>query len=147
MPHSLPNKQKNQTKRFTVNPESRDPAPHPKSLTPRQIKLIRLLAENPNIKAATKQAGIGRTTAHRWLKEATFQEELSRQRHTMLNEAMNSVQSHTTRAVQELVKLIDSPNEWLRRQICKDVLNYSLKIRAIEDVEKRLTALEEITKQ
>ena len=130
-----------------MKPEKKNTEQQLKPLTPRQIKLIRLLAENPNIKAATKQAGIGRTTAHRWLKETAFQEELSRQRHTMLSEAMNSVQSHTTRAVQELIKLMDSPNDWLRRQICKDVLNYSLKIRAIEDVEKRLTALEKITKQ
>ena len=123
--------------------ESKVAAQHPDQLTPRQLKLICILAENPIIKSAAEQAGVGRTTAHRWLKEPLFQEELTRRRHCILKDAMGSVQSHTTRAVQELVKLLDSSNEWLRRQTCKDILNYSLKVREIEDVEKRLRALEE----
>ena len=126
-----------------MNRENRDTAQHPEPLTPRQIKLICILAENPNIKSAAEQAGVGRTTAHRWLKEPAFQEMLARQRHSILKDAMNSVQSHATRAVQELVKLMDSSNEWLRRQTCKDILNYSLKIRTVEDVEKRLCTLEQ----
>ena len=130
-----------------MNEENRADAQHPEQLTPRQIKLICILAENPNIKSAAEQAGVGRTTAHRWLKESAFQEELARQRHSVLKDAMNSVQSHTTRAVEELVKLMDSSNEWVRRQTCKDILNYSLKIRAIEDVEKRLRVLEQAMNQ
>jgi transposase len=126
-----------------VNQESKAAALHPEPLTPRQLKLICILAENPSIKSAAEQAGVGRTTAHRWLKEAAFQEELTRRRHCILKDAMGSVQTHTMRAVQELVKLLDSSNEWLRRQTCKDILNYSLKIREIEGVEKRLRALEE----
>lgn len=130
-----------------MNRENRDATQHPEPLTPRQIKLICILAENPNIKLAAEQAGVGRTTAHRWMKEPAFQEELACQRHSILKDAMNSVQSHTTRAVQELVKLMDSSNEWLRKQTCKEILNYSLKIRAVEDVEKRLCALEQANKQ
>jgi hypothetical protein len=118
------------------------PGSNPEGLTARQEKLLSFLAGNPNIQAAAKAAGVGRTTAHRWLKESAFREELTRRRHTALTEAMNSVQTCTARAVEELVNLMDSSNEWLRRQICMDILNCSLKIREVEQVEQRLDAIE-----
>jgi hypothetical protein len=114
----------------------------PNGLTARQEKLLSILADNPNIQAAAKAAGVGRTTAHRWLKEPSFREELTRRRHTSMTETMSSVQAYTARAVEELVKLMDSSNEWLRRQICMDVLNCSHKIREVEQIEQRLDVIE-----
>jgi len=115
---------------------------NPNRLTARQEKLLSILAGNPNIQAAAKAAGIGRSTVHRWLKEPDFREELTRRRNMALTEAMNSVQAYTTQAVEELVKLLGSSNEWIRRQVCMDVLNCSHKIREVEQIEQRLDAIE-----
>ena len=113
-----------------------------KRLTGKQQKLLRELTANPTVSEAARAAGIGRTTAHRWLNEPLFREELTRQRHLALTDAMSSVQSHTAKAVEGLVQLMDSPNEWLRRMACLDILSRSLKIREVEEVEQRLSALE-----
>jgi len=115
---------------------------NPNGLTARQEKLLSILAGNPNIQAAAKAAGIGRSTVHRWLKEPAFREELTRRRNMALTEAMNSVQAYTAQAVEELVKLLGSSNEWIRRQVCMDVLNCSHKIREVEQIEQRLDAIE-----
>ena len=115
---------------------------NPNRLTARQEKLLSILAGNPNIQAAAKAAGIGRSTVHRWLKEPDFREELTRRRNMALTEAMNSVQAYTAQAVEELVKLLGSSNEWIRRQVCMDVLNCSHKIREVEQIEQRLDAIE-----
>lgn len=111
-------------------------------LTARQEKLLSFLAGNPNITAAAKAAGVGRATVHRWLQEPSFREELTRRRNMALTEAMNSVQAYTAQAVEELIKLLNSPNEWLRRQICMDILNCSQKTMATEQIFQRLDALE-----
>jgi hypothetical protein len=114
----------------------------PAGLTARQEKLLSILAVNPNIQAAAQAAGIGRTTAHRWLNEPCFREELTRRRHAAMNESMSAVQTQSTRAIDELIKLLDTPNEWLRRQICMDLLNGALRIRETEEIEQRLSAIE-----
>ncbi|MEI8205488.1 MAG: hypothetical protein WCG03_01265 [Kiritimatiellales bacterium] len=118
------------------------PGSKPGELTARQEKLLSFLAGNPNIQAAANAAGVGRTTVHRWLKEPAFREELTRRRNLALTEAMNSVQAYTAQAVEELIKLMGSPNEWLRRQICMDILNCSQKTMATEQIFQRLDALE-----
>ncbi len=111
-------------------------------LTARQEKLLSFLAVNPNIQAAANAACVGRTTIHRWLKEPAFREELTRRRNMALTEAMNSVQAYTAQAVEELVKLMGSSNEQLRRQVCMDILNCSQKTMATEQIFQRLDALE-----
>lgn len=114
----------------------------PDDLTARQEKLLSLLVENPNIQAAAKAAGIGRSTAHRWLQERQFREELTRRRNTMMEETLGALKSHTAKAGEHLIKLLDSENEWVCRQACKDILGYALRVREIENVEQRLDAIE-----
>lgn len=126
----------------TNNNPTPQPESKPNGLTARQEKLLSFLAGNPNIQAAAKAAGVGRTTAHHWLKDPDFREELTRRRTLATNEAMNSVQAYTAQAVEELIKLLNSPNEWLRRQICMDILNCAQKTMATEQILQRLDALE-----
>ena len=118
------------------------PGSTPEGLTARQHKLLRVLVDNPNIQTAARAAGVGRTTAHRWLNEPLFLQELTRHRHAAVTEAMASLQSRTARAAEELTKLLDSPSEWLRRQICMDILNCSQKTLVADQIFQRLDALE-----
>jgi len=111
-------------------------------LTARQEKLLTLLAASPNIQAASKTAGIGRSTAHRWLNDPVFRKELTIRRNTIMEETLGSLKSYTVKASEQLIKLLDSENEWVRRQTCKDILGYALKVREIENVEERLDVIE-----
>jgi phage terminase small subunit len=123
--------------------ESKIHAQPEKTLTDKQKHLLTILVETPNITDAAKRAGIGRSTAQRWLREPCFKAELASLRRTSTEEAMNSVHSYTAKAVDRLALLMDSSNEWLQRRVCMDILNRSLKIREVEGLEERIRALEE----
>lgn len=111
-------------------------------LTMQQRKLLVELVKTTDIQAACKAADVGRTTAYRWLAQPAFADELANLRNGAMKEALDTVKSLTTRAAQELSQLLDTKDERLRRQICKDILGHTLKVREIEGLERRVTVLE-----
>ena len=60
----------------------------------------------------------------------------------MLSEALASVKTHATRAVAELAALLTAKDDRLRRLVCNDLLAHAMKVRELEDIERRLDALE-----
>jgi hypothetical protein len=78
-----------------------------------------------------------------WLKDPAFAGELARLRNAVMDEALGSVKSLTTRAAEELHRLLGTDNERLRRLVCKDILSYSIRVREVEGLERRLACLEE----
>jgi len=123
-----------------MNPK--DQTQKTEELTDKQKRLLSILIETPNITEAAQRAGIGRSTAQRWMKNSVFRKELDNLRRDAMKEAMNSVHSYTAKAVDGLVRLMDSSNEWVQMQSCIKILNRSVKIREVEELEERLTALE-----
>jgi hypothetical protein len=111
-------------------------------LPPRQQKLISALVVEPEIRAAARAAGVGRTTAHRWLHQPAFHDELARRRDAALSNALDSFKVYATQAVTTLASLLSTNDERLRRQICNDILGHTLKIRELEDIERRMACLE-----
>lgn len=111
-------------------------------LTARQQQLLVALVKNPDLQAAAKAAGVGRTTVYRWLEDPRFSGELARLRNEAMKEALESVKSLTTRAAQELIGLLDTQDERLRRLLCNDILTHAIKVREIEEIERRLRLLE-----
>lgn len=112
-------------------------------LNARQQCLLAELVRTPDIQAAAKAAGVGRTSAYRWLEEPAFAEELARLRNEVVNKALGSVKAQATRAAEELQRLLDTDNERLRRLVCKDILSYSIRVRELEEIERRVVRLEE----
>lgn len=112
------------------------------AFTARQQKLLIELVKNPDIQAAAREAGVGRSTAYRWLEDSAFAAELTRLRDQAMKEALDSVKALTTRAAMELVGLLDTQDERLRRMLCNDILGHAIKVRELEDVERRLARLE-----
>ena len=111
-------------------------------LTFRHQQLIGALVVAPDIQSACKAVGVGRTTAHRWLNDPTFRAELARQRDAVLVEALDSVKTHAAQAMTELAGLLKSKDDRLRRLICNDLLGHAIRVRELEDIERRLAALE-----
>ena len=85
--------------------------------------------------------------ASRWIKEPTFQEELTRRRDEVLTEALATAKTHAARAMAHLAGLLEVADERLRRHVCNDMLGYAVKTRELEDLERRLVALEEAAKE
>ena len=111
-------------------------------LSIRQMRLVEALVSNADIQAACKVADVGRTTAHRWLKEPAFQEELTRQRDAIFMETLTAVKSHATQAVTQLAEMMGATENGVRRKVCTDILDRALKVHHLQNIDKRLKVLE-----
>ena len=111
-------------------------------LTPLKMKLVAALVFEHDIQTAAMSVGVSRVTAYRWMKEAAFTEELVRQRDAVLTASLESVKTSSARAAAALTALLDVQDERLRRLVCNDILTRAMKIRELDDFERRLTALE-----
>lgn len=117
------------------------------TLTPQQARLLAALVCNPDMQAAADSVGVGRTTAYRWLNQPGFREEIRRRRNEAFAEAMATVTTRAKCAVDGLLGLLDVGDPRLRRLVCNDILGHAIRIHDLEDVERRLTALEEAAKK
>jgi phage terminase small subunit len=112
-------------------------------LTARQQQLLVELVKNSDLQQAARTAGVGRTTVYRWLADPRFSAELARLRNETMKEALDSVKALTTRAAQELAGLMDTEDERLKRLLCNDILGHAIKVRELEEIERRLDRMEE----
>lgn len=100
------------------------------------------MLNSPSIEVASKRAKVSRTTLYNWLKEDNFKAELKRRRDEVVNEALDRLKFALTKAIEELIKLINSPKPELRRLACKDIVDYALRSIEIENIEERLNKIE-----
>ncbi len=112
------------------------------AIKPRQKRLLEALVQDTNILTACAAAGVSRMTAYRWMEAPAFKDELEGRRNAVLTGALENVKAKSVRAAEELTGLLGTKDERLRRLVCNDVLTHAMKIRELEDFERRLTALE-----
>jgi len=118
-----------------MNPENKS------SLSARQKKLLIELIHTPDVTAAAAAAGVARSTVYRWMENPEFTEQLSKLRDESMRHALESIKSQTQRAATELIRLLDTPDERLRRMLCNDILNHAAKARKLDRLEKWLTQM------
>ena len=112
-------------------------------LTDRQIKVIPHIVACPTYTEGCEKAKINKTTLYKWLKEPEFKAELDRQRDEITQEAFGVLSQNLTKAVEALTGLLDDGDKRLKRLTAKDVIDYFIKHKESEDLEKRITAIEE----
>ena len=113
-------------------------------LTNRQLLAITQIIASSTLEEARKKARISKGTLYAWLKDETFKTELKQQRDKVVKEALGRLKYAMTKAVNNLIKLIDSPRPSLRRWVCKDIIEYNQKTIELEDIEERLDKIERI---
>lgn len=69
--------------------------------------------------------------------------ELNRQRDDVATEAFGILSQSLTKAIETLVDLLNHKDDRLKRLTAKDIIEYILKHKEVEDLEKRLTAIEQ----
>ena len=112
-------------------------------LTVRQLKAIPHIVSSPTYTKGCKKAKINKSTLYKWLKEAEFKAELDRQRNEVVSEAFGILSQSLTKAVETLVSFLDNKDDRLKRMACKDVIEYIIKHKENEDIDERLTAIEQ----
>ncbi|MGD0572334.1 MAG: phBC6A51 family helix-turn-helix protein [Sedimentisphaerales bacterium] len=112
-------------------------------LSTRQRRAIPFIVTSPTIIEGVSKAGLNPKTFYQWLKQPEFKAELDRQRDEVAQAAFDTLNGALTKAVENLVKLLDHTDERLRRLACKDVIEYILEHKTVEDLTKRIEAIEQ----
>lgn len=113
-------------------------------LTDRQLKVIPHIVSNPTYEEGCKKARINRTTLYKWLKEPEFKAALEKQRDEVAAEAFGVLSQSLTKAVETLVGLLENKDNRLKRLTAKDVIDFIIRHKENEDLDKRLTEVEKL---
>ena len=97
------------------------------------------------LKAAAASAGISETTLWRWLREPTFKNAYRSARSEALAQATAKLQALAAEAVETLVEVHRNQQigAHIRVSAARAVLELAYKVHEMEDLEKRIEALEE----
>ena len=112
-------------------------------LTDRQLKAIPHIVSCSTYTEGCKKAKINKTTYYKWLKDPEFKAELDKKRNEVVSDAFGILSQGLAKAVENLVELLDHTDDRLKRMACKDVIEYIIKHKENEDLDERLTAIEQ----
>ncbi len=112
-------------------------------LNARQRRAIPFIVTSPTIIEGVSKAGLNPKPFYQWLKQPEFKAEIDRQRNELTAEAFGVLSQSLTKAVENLVKLLDHADERLKRLACKDVIEYILEHKTVEDLTNRIAAIEQ----
>ncbi|MBN2455959.1 MAG: hypothetical protein JXB29_05400 [Sedimentisphaerales bacterium] len=113
-------------------------------LTARQLKAIPAIVSSPTYTEGVRKAKVSRKTFYQWLKQPEFKAELDRQRDEVAAEAFGVLSQSLTQAVETLVGLLDNKDDRLKRLTAKDVIDFIIRHKENEDLDKRLTEIEKL---
>ncbi len=116
-------------------------------LTSNQLRAISCILESSSIEEAAKKAKISRASIYNWLKDEKFSKKLKTERDFLFSEGLNLLMQANMKAVKELVDLLDSNEEKTRRLAAKEILNMSLRVAEIRNLEERISKIEAIVKE
>lgn len=111
-----------------------------------QRAALTALMVTPSVRTAARTAGIGVSTLRRWLTQPDFQQEYRRVSRETHQQAVSAVLSAQQEAVAVLVRLMGSASADARLRAASKLLDLGHRI-AGDDLDQRLTRLEEIAKQ
>lgn len=110
-------------------------------LTRRQVTVIPLLLTMP-VERACEQVKIAKPTVYKWLRQSAFKAELKRLQNELFSDAIGRIKGNVSKAVENLVGLMDSDEEQIQIRACERVIEYAVKLNVNEELEKRIEALE-----
>lgn len=111
-------------------------------LTDRQLKAIPMIVTSHTYSEGCKKAKLNRATFYEWLKIPEFKAELDRQRDEITAEAFGVLSQGLTKAAETLVGLLDNKDDRLKRLAAKDVIDFFVRHKENEDLDKRLKEVE-----
>jgi len=115
------------------------------TLTHKQEKAIMLLLENKKMEEVAQKLGISTKTLYRWLKQDAFKQRFAEVRQELFNEALNSLKTLTKEAIDTLEDILkNGTKETSRVTASKTVLELALRLKEVEELEKRVEELEKI---
>ena len=115
---------------------------HSVTLNNRQKHAIPLILAARSIEEGCRAAGIAKQTWYRWMNDEALKEAVSLYRAQVISDALERLKTAVTFAVEGLSGLVEAEEKNIRLKACSEVLDYFMKAREIEDMERRLSVLE-----
>src|SRR5687768_6256426 len=117
---------------------------HGEKITRKQDAFLAALLIEPTVYGAALRVGINEATAYRWLRDLSFSELYREARRELVTHAICQAQKATGEAVQTLrdVMADEAAPASARVSASKTLLEFSIKVAAVEDLEARIAALE-----
>ncbi len=117
-------------------------------LSDKQRSALIHLVSGHTIEQGCKDAGISRDCFYRWLENPTFKAELSRLRDAIFLDAIEQLKHSMKLACHTLQALCEDPEcpPAVKRGAASDIISHLMKWRETQDLEKRITQLEEHVK-
>lgn len=114
-------------------------------LNENQLRVLPYLLNCSCVAQAAKEARISPKQVYRWLHESKpFRDELRSRQMAVADAAMSILLSHVQKAVDTLVELLDSEKPTVRRAAARDLLDMTIKLKTMDDLEARLEKLEQL---
>ena len=105
--------------------------------------LLASLATGATAEQAAKAAGVGVTTVYRRLKDSDFQTRLTALKAKGLELAVSVLGQASGEASEHLLKLLNARSETVQLGAARSIIELGLRMREAVEIEKRLQALEE----
>ena len=112
------------------------------TLSENQFIAIELLMASQPVAKAAESAGVSRVTIYRWLKNDDFKAELDKRKNALIERSSRKLAGALDQAVDVLIALLKSKNQNVRRLAAGNLIEYSMKLSGLTDLEKRIRALE-----
>lgn len=120
---------------------------NPAKISGRQERAIAALIASPTIREAADSLGLNEVTLYRWMREAEFQAAYRQARREVVAQAVARLQEACSTAVSTLIDVMGDgeASSSSRVTAARSVLELAFRAVEIEDLEARVTALEERT--
>jgi len=112
------------------------------SLNRRQVHAIPSVLAAKSIEEGCRTVGIAKRTWYNWMHDEGFKAAVYEGREALSSEALDRLKAALTRAVEGLTGLVEAEEKNIRLKACSEVIDYFLKAGKLEDLERRLAALE-----
>lgn len=112
-------------------------------LTSRQLMLISHIITSPSNEEARRRAKVSKGTLYAWLKDSSFQEELKNQTDAVVKSGFDRIQLGISLAADGLIELLKTKRPELKRLVCRDIIDFSLRIMEVREIEERLERIED----
>jgi transposase len=118
---------------------------HGEKFSHKKEQAIAALLTEPSIESAAKSIGIGTQTLYRWLKVPEFQKSYREARREVFLQSIARLQQASKTAVSTLLDTMGDPNapSSVKVRAAETVLNQARQGMELEDVESRISALEQ----
>lgn len=115
-------------------------------LSERQRQAFPFLISARSLEAGCVEAGISRTTYYEWAKDEAFRAEIDRLRSEIISDALDRLKRGVSRAVDRLLELVNSDKEHIAFIASVRTIEFFVKMKETEELEKRIEALEQVVK-